>query len=121
MDFISQENYDERLVDYILDEFISFRMVSKNLFHQNNNYSLCVIPKNNTIGYFMGLYHNSESIYEYSVKEGSYRFEELDKEFIKLFGQLDTSARKNKLVREFLGTNREKKLEKIMGKIEDDN
>ena len=121
MDFTKRENYDEELVDYILDEFITFQMVSDNLYHQDNNYSIIVCRKSDDINYFITMNHKMTTIYEYSTKNNSYRFAELNKELKRLFGDLDKSAKENELVRDFLGTKREKKIEKIIGNIEDDN
>ena len=121
MDFTHRENYDDELVDYILDEFITFKMVSDNLYHQDNNYAIIVIRKSDDINYFISLNYKMSTIYEYNTNDNPYRLEELDKEFKRLFDDLDTSTKENKLVRDFLGTKREKKIEKIIGNIEDDN
>lgn len=119
MEFINIENYDDALIDYILDEFISFVLDGEILHHRNNNYILNLIPKTAVRGYLIGLYFNNEEIYIYHALEGSYRFDELDKELKRIYKQLDDNVRKNKLVREFLGVNRKKKLEKIIDNLDD--
>lgn len=117
MNFTNRENYDTELIDYIIDGDIKFEMIDENLMHTNGEYYLCIIRRSDPTSFFMGLSYKMESVYDYTAESGSYRYVELETHFLELFTELDLSNRKNKLVRNFLGDNRGKKISKITKKI----
>jgi len=109
MNFTGKENYDESLVDYILDNNIQFRMFSTKLMYDDGDYCMCVVNNSNSHGrrngFFMNLFHGTDIIYDYDAIVGTYRYDEFFDFLLKQFLSLDKSAQRNNLIQGFLGNN----------------